>query len=196
MAEQQQQVKPGGHYSGANPVPTVRKFIENLDKDKKSRDKKLDEEMAAQQKQTASGDAVAHKPQKRGIEGTQKTVTDPTTGNQVVIEDVDKATMAQVENPQVGVHEIMFTAHVLIGHSCPFPTLICRKTPYAQIPSLHHSSQLTEFRPSRQTPRNRKQTTNMLRMLPPLRTLSPRVLPLTCPFTAKRRTSSSTPLRQ
>ncbi|ORY11628.1 hypothetical protein BCR34DRAFT_624727 [Clohesyomyces aquaticus] len=103
MAEQQQQHKPGGHYSGANPVPTVKKFIENLDKDKKDRDQKLDAEMAAQAKQTASGDAVAHKPQKRGIEGTQKTVTDPTTGKQVVIEDVDKATMSQVENPQLSI---------------------------------------------------------------------------------------------
>ena len=38
MAEQQQQYMPGGHYTGANPVPTVKKFIENLDKDKRERD--------------------------------------------------------------------------------------------------------------------------------------------------------------
>ena len=35
MAEQQQQHMPGGHYSGVNPIPTVKKFIENLDKDKR-----------------------------------------------------------------------------------------------------------------------------------------------------------------
>lgn len=102
MAEHQQQTAPGGHYSGHNPVPTVKKFLENLDKDKAERDRKLDEEYAAKQKQTASAtDAVPHKPQKRGVKGTQKTVTDPTTGKEVVIEDVSKATMNQVENPQV-----------------------------------------------------------------------------------------------
>jgi hypothetical protein len=96
MADQQQKV-PGGHYSGRNPVPTVKKFIENLDKDKAERDRKLDEQNASQQ----SGEAVPHKAQKMGVSGTQKTVTDPTTGNQVVIEDVSKAMMGQVENPTV-----------------------------------------------------------------------------------------------
>jgi hypothetical protein len=33
----------------------------------------------------------------------RRTVTDPTTGNQVVIEDVSKAMMNQVENPQLSV---------------------------------------------------------------------------------------------
>ncbi|KAF2190610.1 hypothetical protein K469DRAFT_721518 [Zopfia rhizophila CBS 207.26] len=104
MAEQQQQHMPGGHYSGANPVPTVKKFLDNLDKDKKERDRKLDEELAAQKKKTAkSGEAVPHKPQKLGIKGTQKKVTDPTTGKEVVIEDVSKAMMNQVENPQLSV---------------------------------------------------------------------------------------------
>lgn len=106
MAEQQQ-TKPGGHYSGANPVPTVKKFIENLDKDKKSRDRKLDEQMQAQNKQQTAGigagDAVPHKEQKMGIPDTAKTVTDPTTGNQVVIEDVSKAMMDRVENPTLSV---------------------------------------------------------------------------------------------
>ncbi|KAF2464976.1 uncharacterized protein BDR25DRAFT_296206 [Lindgomyces ingoldianus] len=101
MAEQQQQHMPGGHYSGANPVPTVRKFIQNLDKDKKERDRKLDEEMSA--KQTSSSDVVPHKPQKTGIKSTQKKVTDPTTGREVVIEDADKSMMNQVENPQLSV---------------------------------------------------------------------------------------------
>lgn len=102
MAEQQQQHAPGGHYSGHNPVPTVRKFIENLDRDKAERDRKLDDEYAAKQRKTTpTEDAVAHKPQKAGISGTQKTVTDPTTGREVVIEDVSKTMMNQVENPTV-----------------------------------------------------------------------------------------------
>ncbi|KAF2659447.1 hypothetical protein K491DRAFT_689312 [Lophiostoma macrostomum CBS 122681] len=102
MADQQQHA-PGGHYSARNPVPTVKKFIENLDKDKADRDRQIDEQNAANRKKKTTGDAVPHKAQKKGIEGTQKTVTDPTTGKQVVIEDVDKATMGQVENPQLSV---------------------------------------------------------------------------------------------
>jgi hypothetical protein len=101
MAEQQQQHAPGGHYSGANPVPTVKKFIENLDKDKKERDRKLDEAAAANKtgRANGSGDAVPHKPTKMGVEGTQQTVTDPTTGKQVVIEDVSDKMMESVKNP-------------------------------------------------------------------------------------------------
>lgn len=103
MAEQQQH-KPGGHYSGANPVPNIKKFMEGLDKDKKDRDRQLDEEAAARKKGAAGGgDAKPHKETHAGIKGTQKTVTDPTTGKQVVIEDVDKSMMDQVENPQLSV---------------------------------------------------------------------------------------------
>lgn len=46
---------------------------------------------------------MPHRPQKAGIEGTQKTVTDPTTGRQVVIEDVGKSMLSQVENPTLSV---------------------------------------------------------------------------------------------
>ncbi|KAF1978080.1 hypothetical protein BU23DRAFT_250740 [Bimuria novae-zelandiae CBS 107.79] len=104
MAEQQQQHAPGGHYSGANPVPTVKKFIENLDKDKAERDRKIEEQERERKKQAAAtGEAVPHKPQKAGIEGTQKVVTDPTTGKEVTIEDVNPKMMDQVENPQLSV---------------------------------------------------------------------------------------------
>ncbi|KAJ4297531.1 hypothetical protein N0V90_005423 [Kalmusia sp. IMI 367209] len=104
MAEQQQQRAPGGHYSGANPVPTVKKFLENLDKDKAERDRKVDEQEAARKKQAAAkGEVVPHKEQKAGIKGTQKVVTDPTTGNEVTIEDVSKSMMDRVENPTLSV---------------------------------------------------------------------------------------------
>lgn len=104
MAEQQQQQHaPGGHYSGANPVPTVKKFIENLDKDKADRDRKLDEQDKERRKQVATGEATPHQAQKAGIEGTQKVVTDPTTGREVTIEDVNKSMMDQVENPTLSV---------------------------------------------------------------------------------------------
>ncbi|PSN68985.1 hypothetical protein BS50DRAFT_675241 [Corynespora cassiicola Philippines] len=106
MAEQQQQHAPGGHYSGKNPVPTVRKFIENLDKDKAERDRKLDEQQHATKHNKSlsqSSEPVAHQNQQLGIKGTQKRVTDPTTGREVVIEDVSKDMMNQVENPTLSV---------------------------------------------------------------------------------------------
>lgn len=99
--EQQQQHAPGGYYSGHNPVPTVKKFIENLDKDKRERDRQLDEESLATHTQQLQGDAKPHKPAPKAARGTQKTVTDPTTGNQVVIEDVHKDVIKEVDNPTV-----------------------------------------------------------------------------------------------
>jgi hypothetical protein len=97
---QQQQHAPGGHYSGHNPIPTVRQFVENLDKDKKSRDKKLDEE-AALKSQPEHSAARPHKKQERQIKGTEKTVTDPTTGREVVIADVSKDMIDEVEDPHL-----------------------------------------------------------------------------------------------
>jgi hypothetical protein len=106
MAPQQQQVAPGGHYSGHNPIPTVKQFVENLDKDKKERDRLLDEAAAADKQKGGQNATTAdgiqdHKMQKRKIDGTEKTVTDPVTGNQVTISDVDKSMMSEVENPHL-----------------------------------------------------------------------------------------------
>lgn len=115
MASQQQHA-PGGHYSGHNPIPTVKQFIENLDKDKAERDRQIDQQAkegkgptpaqkglatSTGRDVTASSGAEPHKMQKRSIEGTEQTVTDPVTGNQVTISDVDKSMMSEVENPHV-----------------------------------------------------------------------------------------------
>lgn len=90
---------PGGHYSGRNPVPNIQKFIENMDRDKKARD----EQMMAQQA-AISGQVEAHK-DKRSAEPTssRQTVTDPTTGKQVQIEDVDDNFMEAALNPKLSV---------------------------------------------------------------------------------------------
>lgn len=95
---------PGGHYSGANPIPNIQGFVESLDKDKKERDKKVEEQMKARTAQGKDGgDAIDHKPdQPSGVMGTRKTVTDPTTGREVEIEDVNADFMKSVDNPQVG----------------------------------------------------------------------------------------------
>jgi hypothetical protein len=91
---------PGGHYSGNNPIPNIQKFVESLDKDKKQRDSQIEEQLKAKQGQR--GDAQDHKDgQPTGTPGTRKTVTDPTTGKEVQIEDVNADFMKAVENPQV-----------------------------------------------------------------------------------------------
>ena len=87
--------------SGQNKVPTVAKFLQNLDRDKQERDRKLDE---AQHGRPSGGDAVPHKAEPAGKEGTRKTVRDPTTEKDVVIEDVNKDMMKAVENPTVCRH--------------------------------------------------------------------------------------------
>lgn len=103
MADQQQH-GPGGHYSGANPIPTINQFIQRLDKDKSARDKEIDEQNKARkaaQARAGGGDAVPHVEQTLPASASQKTVTDPTTGNQVQIEDVDKSMVDRAKNPTV-----------------------------------------------------------------------------------------------
>ena len=96
MSDQQQRA-PGGHYSGANPIPTIQKFIENLDRDKKERDKKIDELKHDQ----TQGAPKPHKASTEGKPGTRTKVTDPTTGNEVEIEDINLDALQATQNPLV-----------------------------------------------------------------------------------------------
>jgi hypothetical protein len=90
---------PGGHYSGKNPIPNIQRFIESLDADKKHRDAQLESQLKANQ---FNGEVKEHtEGQPTGVKGTRKVVTDPTTGNQVQIEDVDASFMKAVEQPVV-----------------------------------------------------------------------------------------------
>jgi len=91
---------PGGHYSGANPIPNIQRFVASLDADKKNRDAELE---AAAKARAANGGVADHKNRKedQGESGTRKTVTDPTTGREVQIEDVNDEFMKSVEDPQV-----------------------------------------------------------------------------------------------
>lgn len=90
-----QQGKP---WSGSNPIPNIKEFVENLDKDKKGRDKRIDEEKKLHKLQH-EGEATPHTAAPKQTDG--KTVTDPTTGKQVVIDDVGKDFMKAVRDPQV-----------------------------------------------------------------------------------------------
>jgi hypothetical protein len=70
-----------------NPVPNIQRFIESLDADKKNRDIQLEAEMKTNR---SNGEVKDHvEGQSQGVKGTRKTVTDPTTGNQVQIENVN-----------------------------------------------------------------------------------------------------------
>jgi hypothetical protein len=106
MADQGlQQHAPGGHYSGHNKIPTVNQLLEKLDRDKKDRDKAIDEDNKARkaQKQQVGSDVVPHKNEEPRSKAGQKTVTDPVTGRQVVIEDVNKNMMEHAKNPVLSV---------------------------------------------------------------------------------------------
>ncbi|QDS73779.1 hypothetical protein FKW77_005419 [Venturia effusa] len=107
MAEQQTTV-PGSHYSGTNKIPTINKFLENLDRDKKHRDAEIDQQkgIAELEKNGTAAPSTSgvtpHKnalPQKQG----QKIVHDPVTGKDVVIEDAHKDNLHLVDNPILSV---------------------------------------------------------------------------------------------
>lgn len=170
--QQQQQHAPGGHYSGHNPIPTVKQFVENLDKDKRGRDKRIDEEATQKQGPPATESKL---PEKQ-LKGTEKRVTDPTTGREVVIADVSKDMISEVENP-----------HIVV------PNANLNKETVGNIYTLPLStSQLTIFSPSRRILRNRSRTTSITRMSLHPQTQLPKVPQPTCPFTAKRQMSSFT----
>ena len=100
MGETQTQKVPGSHYSGKNPVPTISKFLENLDKEKKERDRIIAEDNENTRRTRRGEDPIPHvsdSPRK----GKQKLVTDPTTGGRVIIEDTKKDMYKHVKDPKV-----------------------------------------------------------------------------------------------
>ncbi|SMY19822.1 unnamed protein product [Zymoseptoria tritici ST99CH_1A5] len=95
MSDPAQPHKPGAPWSGQNKIPTVGQFINRLDQDKKSRDQKIDQQVG--------GDVVPHKNETKQDQEGQKTVTDPTTGKQVTIENVNDAFVDRAKNPVLSV---------------------------------------------------------------------------------------------
>jgi hypothetical protein len=120
MATGQQNKAPqsrrvGEHWSGANPIPTIHHFMEHLDAEKKERDTRIDEEQRIKKQEAArskaqeksgetaekqDGDAVAHKAREVS-QAKIRTVTDPTTGKDIGVEDQDETSMEAVKNPMV-----------------------------------------------------------------------------------------------
>lgn len=87
---------PGAHYSAANPIPNIQKFVQSLDAEKRERDARIEEAMKAKK-----AGVTEHKPTQHVMSGSRKMVTDPTTGREVEIEDVNKDFMKVVDNPIV-----------------------------------------------------------------------------------------------
>ena len=80
--------------------------MQSLDKDKKERDARLEEQHRLEQQKATLGDptdAVPHQETKAGKPGTLNTVRDPVTQKDVQIENVDKSFMKAVENPMLSV---------------------------------------------------------------------------------------------
>jgi hypothetical protein len=84
----------GQPWSGNNKIPNIKEFVSRLDRDKANRDKEID--TGRQPNQT---EVTPHQNEKPKTQG--KTVTDPVTGNQVVVADVGKEYMERADNPQV-----------------------------------------------------------------------------------------------
>lgn len=102
------QKAPGGYWSAANPIPTIQDFVQNLDADKKERDKQIDEAnriKQQQEKQRHHADFEAS-PHKKGPETRlrRRTVTDPTTGKEVEIDDVGEEYLQAVRKPLVNIY--------------------------------------------------------------------------------------------
>ena len=74
----------------------------NLDKDKKERDARLDEQRRQEQLKAGSSEVKPHQ-EAAPKKSKSKMVTDPVTGNEVEIEDVGKDFMKAVEDPMLSV---------------------------------------------------------------------------------------------
>ncbi|KAM0719697.1 hypothetical protein Q7P37_003828 [Cladosporium fusiforme] len=96
---------PAGHYSGKNKIPTVDQFVKRLDKDKAERDRKIDAEKKAAQHPNGLGgsDIKPHQNEKKKSSANQQIVTDPTTGKEIAIEDVNKDMLKRSKDPTLSV---------------------------------------------------------------------------------------------
>lgn len=106
MADNETVHKPGGFYSGQNKIPTINEFVSRLDRDKKNRDREIDEARQQQKKQggrhaaQVDGEAKPHENELH-VGKNQKKVRDPTSGRDIVIEDFGKEAMGRADNPTV-----------------------------------------------------------------------------------------------
>ncbi|PWY87326.1 C2 domain protein [Aspergillus sclerotioniger CBS 115572] len=89
----------GEHWSGANPVPTIGRFLERLEVDKQERKAHEEALIAKRKEQEERGEEIPHKP--RRTSGKTRMVTDPTTGKEIEVEDLDEEAMDAVKDPKL-----------------------------------------------------------------------------------------------
>ena len=101
------QHRVGEHWSAGNPIPTIQKFMQHLDVEKREREKheqdvtaKQEEEFRQKVERGEADEATAHKP-RQIPKGKTRMVTDPTTGRDIEVEDQDEDSMETVKNPTV-----------------------------------------------------------------------------------------------
>ncbi|KAJ5783312.1 uncharacterized protein N7518_008989 [Penicillium psychrosexuale] len=95
----------GEHWSGANPIPTINEE-HRANKARIAHEKAQgtygEQSEHADQKDQTEGGAVAHKPREVS-QARIRTVTDPTTGKEIGVEDLDETCMDTVNNPMLTV---------------------------------------------------------------------------------------------
>ncbi|KAI1639351.1 hypothetical protein F4809DRAFT_138302 [Biscogniauxia mediterranea] len=99
-AEKNHKIPGGGHYSGMNRIPNIKEFAASLDRDKKERDARIDAEQNANQKNKG---VKEHVNKNNTGKGNGRVVTDPVTGNQVEIDDLNTDFKQAIEEPQLSV---------------------------------------------------------------------------------------------
>lgn len=94
----------GQHYSGNNRIPNIKQFMDSLDNDKKNRDAEIDAQQS--QKMAAAnrkGGEVADHTENEVSGKRRRVVTDPVTGREVEIDDMDGKLLKAVKDPVLSI---------------------------------------------------------------------------------------------
>ncbi|CAJ2511008.1 Uu.00g066330.m01.CDS01 [Anthostomella pinea] len=100
-AEQNHKVPGSAPYSGRNRIPNIKEFAASLDRDKRERDAKIDAELKANKR--GDGGIQDHKNTNQHRAGKGRVVTDPVTGKEIEIDDVQPDFESAVENPHLSI---------------------------------------------------------------------------------------------
>lgn len=104
MDTQETRVPGGQPYSGTNRIPNIKQFMERLDHEKKGRDAQIDAQSKMKQAQTKpnnDSDIKEHQAGQRRQGKNPRTVRDPVTGKDVVIDDIDDSMLKAAKDPHV-----------------------------------------------------------------------------------------------
>ncbi|CAK7567009.1 MAG: hypothetical protein SEPTF4163_004966 [Sporothrix epigloea] len=105
MTSTQEKVVPSGqHYSGTNRIPNIKQFIDSLDKDKKARDADIDTFQQQKKQQQGKNGEISEHTDSSAVKGKrQRIVTDPITGKEVEIDDMDGKLLEAVKDPMLSI---------------------------------------------------------------------------------------------